>query len=146
MGIKLLGDICSRCKLDNHTFSFGFVWDSWRQRRAMYVIITFPQADGSVLVYVELSIGIEVNGSTGHLRQNELQLWKCICHLKQNPTNGHTKLKKGLELQGFNESIVYPCNFRSTARRFGTTSHIQLIMDSKRSWHLLSLLELSITQ
>jgi len=40
----------------------------------MYVIITFPQADGSVLVYVELSIGIEVNGSTGHLRQNELQL------------------------------------------------------------------------
>ena len=62
-------------------------------------------------------MGMEIGDGIGERKQHVLRLRKSLYVLKQASANWYDMLKKGLELRGFQESIVDPCVFlkKSTA-------------------------------
>ena len=80
------------------------------ETKAIDFVLTFPQADLDIPVYMELPAGMELPGksnSSTHL----LLLRKNLFGLRQGSFNWHQKLKTALEDRKFMESLLDPCVF-----------------------------------
>ena len=80
------------------------------ETKALDFVLAFPQADLDTPVFMEIPIGVSVEG----IHQNKkyvLRLLKSLYGLKQASSNWYACLKKGLEDRGFQESQSDPCVF-----------------------------------
>jgi len=93
------------------------------ESQAIDFVLAFPQAELDVPVYMELPIGLEVTGRPGEGRTHVLRLRRSLYGLKQASANWYEKLKAGLELRGFSESVADPCVFiKGAADKSGATN------------------------
>jgi hypothetical protein len=80
------------------------------ETKALDFVLAFPQADLDTPVFMEIPIGVSVDG----IHQNKayvLRLRKSLYGLKQASSNWYSYLKKGLKDHGFKESQSDPCVF-----------------------------------
>jgi hypothetical protein len=78
--------------------------------KALDFVLAFPQAHLDTPIYMEIPVGVSVNG----IHQNKkyvLCLLKSLYGLKQASSNWYACLKQGLEDSGFKESQSDPCVF-----------------------------------
>ena len=75
-------------------------------------VLAFPQADLDTPVYMELPVGMEIEGAA-YPGEYIIELKKSLYGLKQSGLNWFQKLKKGLEDRGFKSSQIDPCVFIS---------------------------------
>jgi len=76
--------------------------------RSIDFVLAFPQADLDVDVFMELPIGMDVDGNRSDW---VLKLNKSLYGLKQASSNWFQKLKEGLEDRDYVQSQVDPCVF-----------------------------------
>ena len=91
------------------------------ESKAIDFVLSFPQAELDVPVYMELPIGMEVTRYDGERNQHALCLKKILYRLNQASDNCHSMLKKVLELGGFKESVADPCVFIKQSNKGGTS-------------------------
>jgi hypothetical protein len=80
------------------------------ETKALDFVLAFPQADLDVPIYMEIPIGVSVDGVHQN-KQYVLRLLKSLYGLKQASSNWYSCLKQGLEDRGFKESQGDPCVF-----------------------------------
>ena len=68
------------------------------ESRTINFVLSFPQADLDVPVYMEPPIGMEVPGSEGYNKLYVLRLGNLLYSLKKATANWYDMLKKGLEI------------------------------------------------
>ena len=78
--------------------------------KALDFVLAFPQADLDTPVYMEIPIGISIDGIDQN-RDYVLRLRKSLYGLKQASSNWYSCLKEALEKRGFKESLADPCVF-----------------------------------
>jgi hypothetical protein len=78
--------------------------------KALDFVLAFPQADLDTPVYMEIPIGIAIDGIDQN-RAYVLRLKKSLYGLKQASNNWYSCLKTALENRGFKESLADPCVF-----------------------------------
>lgn len=77
--------------------------------RSIDFVLAFPQAELDIPVFMELPMGMEIEGSDK--REYIILLKKSLYGLKQASYNWFEKLKLGLEDRGFRASNIDPCIF-----------------------------------
>ncbi|MEY3108605.1 MAG: hypothetical protein RL730_956, partial [Actinomycetota bacterium] len=80
------------------------------ETKALDFVLAFPQADLDTPVFMEIPIGIAVDGIDQN-RNYVLRLRKSLYGLKQASSNWYSYLKEALESRGFKESLSDPCVF-----------------------------------
>ena len=75
--------------------------------QAIDFVLTFPQTDLDVPVYMELPAGTVLEGKNNSSSAYVLKLNKSLYGLKQGSFNWHKKLKDVLLARGVTESISY---------------------------------------
>jgi hypothetical protein len=80
------------------------------ESQALDFVLAFPQADLDTPVFMEIPIGISVDGIEQN-RKYVLRLKKSLYGLKQASSNWYSCLKTALEDRGFKESLADPCVF-----------------------------------
>ena len=81
--------------------------------QAIDFVLTFPQAELEVPVYMELPAGTELAGHGKYSSKYLLKLKRYLYGLKQASMNWHCKLKTDFEDKCFVESLSDPCVFIS---------------------------------
>ena len=80
------------------------------ETKALDFVLAFPQADLDTPVYMEIPIGVAIDGIDQN-RHYVLRLRKSLYGLKQASNNWYSCLKDALENRGFKESLADPCVF-----------------------------------
>ena len=85
------------------------------ESQAINFVLCISQAELDVPVYMELPVGMEVEGTVGDRRQYVLRLRKSLYGLKQASANWYDVLKTWLQHRGFHKSVADPCVFIKSA-------------------------------